>query len=282
MFLAIPPGAWEEADSDFPWASACYEPRVEEPKTEQPKKKPSHEYDNNIPRAGHILLTFPDELLINILELAVIPPPEIGFDGKPQWPHSTQYDGAWMGNVALTCRRFGHLMVPFIYRKKQALYNMRLIPPEPRLKLLLRSFRESPSLGLYCRELYLNVSDHKEENEPDDDYGLAEELPTFMPNIRHMFIHGGFNKVRAEQTLRFLRVCVQHMHQLRHLSWAQRGKDSVSVAEFLQIYQGQASALEELSVIGFSASVSRYEDLKVGRIDEPAQFLMSPLTSQNQ
>lgn len=285
MFLAIPPGAWEEADSDCPWASAGYfddEPHAEEPEAEQPKKKLSQEYDNNIPRAGHILLTFPDELLNDILELAVIPPPEIGFDGRPLWPYRTEYDGAWMRNVALTCRRFSRIMVPFIYRKKQALYNMRLIPPEPRLELLLRTFRENPSLGLYCRELYLNVPDRKLENESDNDCGLAQELPTFMPNIRHMFVRGGLNKVRMEQTLKFLRACVQQMHQLGHLSLAQLGNNNFSVAEFLQVFQGQASALEELSVIGFSASESRYEDLKVGRIDGPAQFLISPLTSQNE
>jgi len=285
MFLAIPPGAWEEADADCAWPSAGDfddEPHTEEPKTEESKKEPSQEYDNNIPRAGHILLTFPDELLNNILELAVIPPPEIGFDGRPHWPYRTEYDGVWMRNVALTCRRFSQIMVPFIYRKKQALYNMRLIPPEPRLELLLRTFRENPSLGLYCRELYLNVPDRKLENESDDDCGPAEEIPAFMPNVRHMFVRGGFNKFRAKQTCKFLRACVQHMHQLEHLILAHLGKDSFSVAELLQVFQGQASALKELSVIGFVAAESPYEDLKVGRIDGLAQFQISPLTSQNE
>lgn len=264
MFLAIPPGAWEEADADCAWSSAGDfddEPCTEEPKTEEPKKEPSKEYDNTLPRAGHILLSFPGELLCNILELAVIPPPEIGFDGKPCWAHRTEYDGVLMRNVALTCRRFSQIMVPSIYRKKQALYNMRLIPPEPRLELLLRTFRENPTLGLYCRELYLNVPDHKLENEPDDDCRIAEELPTFMPNVRHMFVRGGFNNFRAKQTRKFLRACVQHMHQLEHLSLAQLGKDSFSVAELLQVFQGQASALKELLVIGFVASESPYEDL---------------------
>jgi hypothetical protein len=276
MFLAIPgPEAWEEADASWAWSSAgssTDEPQTEAPKTEnlkteEPKMKLSREYNDDTPRAGHILLTFPDELLSNILEFAVIPPPEIGWDGKPQWPYRTQYDGVLMRNVALTCRRFSQIMVPFIYRRKQALYNMRLIPPEPRLELLLRTFRENPSLGLYCRELYTNVREQKSEDEPDEDCELAEQLPAFVPNVKHMFVRGGFTKDRAKQTWKFMRACAQHMHQLEHLNIAQLVKGSFSVAEFIQVFQGRASALEYLTVIGFSASESRCEDLEVGHID---------------
>lgn len=290
MFLAIPgPEAWEEADANWAWPSAgssadepqTEEPKTENPKTEEPKMELSQEYNDDTPRAGHILLTFPDELLSNILELSVIPPPEVGWDGEPRWPYRTQYDGVLMRNVALTCRRFSQIMVPFIYRRKQALYNMRLIPPEPRLELLLRTFRENPSLGLYCRELYTNVREQKSEDEPDEDCGPAEQLPAFVPNVKHMFVRGGFNKDRAKQTWKFMRACAQHMHQLEHLNIAQLGKDSFSVAEFVQVFQGQASALEYLGVIGFSASESHYEDLEVGRIDGLALCLRSLLTSKN-
>lgn len=283
MFLAIPgPEAWEEADADCAWTSAgssvdepqAEEPKTENPKTEESKMKISQEYNYDSPRAGHILLTFPDELLSNVLELAVIPPPEIGWDGEPCWPYRTQYDGVLMRNVALACRRFSQIMVPFIYRRKQALYNMRLIPPEPRLELLLRTFRENPSLGLYCRELYTNVREQKFEDEPDEDCGPAEQLPAFVPNVKHMFVLGGFNKDRAKQTWRFMRACARHMHQLEHLSIAQLGKDSFSVAEFIQVFQGQASALEYLGIIGFSASESRYIDLQVSRIDGLALCLL--------
>jgi hypothetical protein len=232
---------------------------VDDPASELDKiSLPGH--DGN-PSRARCILTLPDELLNKILEYSVLPEPTNGWGGRTIQPG---YDPAMIMTVALTCRRFSQILVPFFYRETFSDYNMRLIPMDPRLKLILRTLKANPSLGLHCRVLNSNISEKKNHNEPDKGCRLAQQLPALVPNIKKLYLRGCFGKARNKLAWKFLAACVRHMHQLEDVNLQRHAHEGLEVAGFLPVFQD--SSLKRLQVGGFVRSSSRIEDLKVSRI----------------
>lgn len=224
-------------------------------------KQPSSSRDGDTSRA-RCILTFPDELLSKILDYSVV------FQPMNSWSESplrSGYDPVKIMTVALTCRRFSQILVPFYYRETFSDYVLKLVPPDPRLELLLRTLQANPSLGVHCRVLNSFLPDKGNHEEPDEEYELAEELPALVPNIKRVYLRGCFSKARNKRAWTFLTACVRHMHQLEDVVIQRQARDGLEVADFLAAFQG--SSLKELRVGGFAKSGSHLGDLKVGRID---------------
>jgi hypothetical protein len=244
---------------------------IEMPELEQLTIDESAGEFNKQPSAGHdgdtsrvrCILTLPDELLSKILDYSVLFQP---MDSWSQSPLRSGYDPAIIMTVALTCRRFSQILVPFYYRVIFSDYVMKLIPPNPRLELLLRTLHANPSLGLHCRVLNSFIPDTRNHEEPDGGCELAEQLPALVPNIKRVHLRGCFGKARNKQAWTFLTACVRHMHQLDDVALQRQAREGLEVADFLAAFQD--SSLKILRVGGgFAKSSSPPEDMKVGRID---------------
>jgi hypothetical protein len=216
------------------------------------------------------ILTLPDELLNNILEHAITLRPTNSWGGGTL---RSGYDPSLIMTVALTCRRFSQIIVPFYYRQTLSDYNMRLVPPDSRFELLVRTLQANPVLGLHCRRLNSNIPDNGNMEGAGQGWELAEQFPAFVPSIKKLYIRGGFGKDGNKPAWTFLRACVRHMRQLEDVNLQRIAIEGLEVADFLEVFQ--ASSLKRLRVGGFARSNCQFENLKVGRDDGLAQLVSS-------
>lgn len=215
-----------------------------------------HDGDNSWPA---LILALPHELLAKILELAIIP----NNIHELSWRHQgSNYDPAVTLAVAYTCRRFSQVMVPFIYRSIDFSSPQRIVPTNRRLRLLARTIQSNPSLGLHCREFKMHIPDIGRRSSQED-FEFVEQILPFLPNVRSLFVHGGFGPEKNQQTWKLLRACVQHMRRLEMLDLNREEIKGLEVADVIREFQ--IPSLKGLSVHGFarSDSVSCLGDFKV-------------------
>lgn len=110
-----------------------------------------------------------------------------------------------------------------------------------------------------------NILDRINHGELDEGYGLAEQLPALVPNIKRLYLRGCFSNANDKEGWTFLAACVRHMHQLEDVNLQRHARDGLEMADFLTVFRN--SSLKWLQVGGFVKSTSQIEDLKVGRID---------------
>lgn len=206
------------------------------------------------------LLALPYELLANILELAIIP----NNIHKLSWRiRELGHDPAATLAIAYTCRLFSQIVVPFNYRSinfcKGA--SKGLFPIGPRLRLLARTFQCNPSLGLHCREFKMNIPAYQYSSQEDFDFVEQQILP-FLPNVKSLLVHGGFDTEEKQQTWKLVQVCIQHMRRLDILE-LDREAGGLVVADVIR--EVQIPWLKELRVGGVarSDSVCYLGDFKV-------------------
>lgn len=216
-----------------------------------------HDGDNSCPAS---ILALPHELLANILELAIIP----NNIHELSWRHQESiYDPAATLSVAYTCRRFSQVVVPFSYRSIKFTYPLTkgIVPTSLRLRLLARTFQSNPSLGLHCREFKMHIPDNRPSSQ--EDFEFVEQILPFLPNVKSLFVHGGFGTKKKQQTWKLLRACAQHMRRLETMDLHREAIGGLEVADVIR--EVQIPSLKGLCVSGFarSDSVSCLGDFKV-------------------
>jgi hypothetical protein len=214
-----------------------------------------HDGDNSWPA---LILALPHELLAEILELAIIP----NNIHELSWRHQElTYDPAVTLPVAYTCRRFSQVVVPFNYRSIKFSSPQGIVPTSLRLRLLARTFQSNPSLGLHCREFKMHIPDNKLSSQ--EDFEFVEQILPFLPNVKSLYVHGGFGTKKNQQTWKLLRACVQHMRRLEMMELHREAIEGLEVADVIR--EVQIPSLKGLCVGGFarSDSVSCLGDFKV-------------------
>ncbi|KAF3396635.1 hypothetical protein DPV78_008000 [Talaromyces pinophilus] len=198
-----------------------------------------------------LILALPHELLAEILELAVIP----NNIHELSWRHQeSTYDPAVTLPVAYTCRRFSQVVVPFNYRSINFGYPQGIVPTNLRLRLLARTFQSNPSLGLHCREFKMHIPDITGNRvSSQEDFEFVEQILPFLPNVKSLYVHGGFGTEKNQQTWKLLRACVQHMRRLEMMELHREG-EGLKVADVIR--EVQTPSLKGLCVGGFARSNS--------------------------
>lgn len=213
-------------------------------------KAPNKEYMRDHDDDNSLILALPNELLAKILELAIIP----NHIDEWSWRHRELiYDPAVTLAIAYTCRRFSQVVVPFNYRSINFIYPQGIVPTSLRLRLLVRTFQSNPSLGLHCREFKMHIPDIGRRSSQED-FDFVEQILPFLPNVKSLYVHGGFGPEKNQQTWKLLRACIQHMRRLEILFLNREEIQGLEVADVIR--QVQIPSLKELYVGGFARSNS--------------------------
>ncbi|KAF2264380.1 hypothetical protein CC78DRAFT_234053 [Lojkania enalia] len=194
------------------------------------------------------ILRLPEELQLAIIELATVDP-------RPFSTTCNDYellDSGTAKSLTLTCRHFKHISVPYIYHTIN-LGSYPVAPPSPTLKALLRTLREMPFLGEFCRVLLVHIPDAGVRPPPqaDGDFDLAHELLTYLPEVGCFHLWGGFSKPNDHRTWTLIRHVLHSSLRLEHL-FLRKFAEDISLNDI--ITDVRSTSLKTLSIKGVSAS----------------------------
>ena len=133
------------------------------------------------------ILKLPNELLDRILTLASEP--------KHRWyrPCLPMQDGA--RTLILVCQRFYDISLPLLYRSIYSAHGTEFVPPSKAVRALHGNLRDKPFLRPFCWTLTVHVPDIGfGNNGSPQDWEIANEIITWLTNVRQFTIHGGFHK----------------------------------------------------------------------------------------
>jgi hypothetical protein len=90
-----------------------------------------------------------------------------------------------------------------------------------------------------------------------DDYTLANELLSWLPNVRHFTIQGGFDGGNSHLTWEMLRIAFEHMPFIKDVTFYREGFHGLLVDDIIN--NVNLPHLEILSIYGASRFLVSYE-----------------------
>lgn len=211
---------------------------------------------------AHILY-LPDELLVDILKLAIPPPKQTNWH-TPDSP----YEHKTILPIIYTCRRFSRLAKPLLYYSLDFRHRFDCIPLPNALKSLQRTLQTYPQLGHFCQRLRLRVESHDLSSEIrtinggkeyEEEFSCLKQLCSALPNVKFLEICGGFN-YWSHQTGDFLQTCAENMPTLEHASFYQNyGRPYAAII----VKYFRSPSLKKLQIIGRHAFRYGIETIKV-------------------
>jgi hypothetical protein len=202
--------------------------------------------DGPEPPAEPYILGLPDELLNNIFSLAM---------GRCGGYGSIYYScGA---SIASTCKQFQGMAQRLLYRSILFQNCCGLVPACRPARRFHATLKSNPLLGTFCRtlDIYVSTSEWmsstgKVRETVADDYNLANELLSWLPNVRHFTIHGGFNRGNSNLTWEMLRIAFEHMPFIKDITILTQGLHGLLVDDIVN--NVNLPHLETLSIHGAS------------------------------
>lgn len=190
------------------------------------------------------ILRLPDELLVKILELAVL-------RTQPQYSsYERLYSITSIPSLAFTSKRFNRLVLPFLYHTIYFGWPAQIVPPTLEVRTLRRTLQRNPSLGQHCRDFLIHIPSYRFEIRAEDS-ALVEELTMYLTNLRCLHVDGGFASNRSEFTWGLIRGCVKYMDRLEEIH-LNRGA-SVGLEARTIMRELQSTSLKKLKIHGISA-----------------------------
>ena len=221
---------------------------------------------NDRPGQTFYILGLPDELLVKILEFAALR------TQQSSSYYDLEFDQLYSINsiapLALTCKRFNRLVLPFLYHSIRFVSPKRIAPATRALRILLRTLQSNPSLGQLCQCLRMHIPDIGFESIPED-FAAAEELTRYLVNLRHLYIHGGFSYRNRESTWNIIRSCVKHMGRLEELSLGREDLIGIEIPTLMR--ELQIPSLRKLQIHG--ASMADHDSAMKEHQVPPPSFL---------
>jgi hypothetical protein len=159
--------------------------------------------DGPEPPAEPYILRLPDELLTNIFSLAM---------GPCRWYGSSYYSCGT--SIISTCKRFQGVAQRLLYRTILFWNCCGLVPACRPARRFHTALKSNPLLGTYCTRLDIYVSTRdfrKVDKTVADDYNLASELLSWLPNVRHFTMRGVFDGGNSHRAWEMLRIAFEHM-----------------------------------------------------------------------
>jgi hypothetical protein len=160
-----------------------------------------------VPSGEDFLLKIPDELLSEIIAFAITPP-------HYEWPRN--YYGRALA-LTKVCQRLNRLVQPHLYHSIHFENSCSFVPPCLPTRRFYRTLKADPSLGRFCKELKIYVSDIPGVKSIHD-YDLANELLCWLPNVTSFDLQGGFNGANGPALWAMVQRAVKHMPLIRHVS----------------------------------------------------------------
>ncbi|KAJ5623139.1 hypothetical protein N7490_011744 [Penicillium lividum] len=200
------------------------------------------------------ILRLPDEVLRQILELAITET-----DG---WHKESPYSKALIPAVAYTCHRFSRIVISFNYHTLRMEFPRRMIYPVCSTRKLVQSLQANPSLGRFCQNLSLSISDICPRRCKTDSECLQEILPE-LKNVKYITVHGGFEPGSKSHTWDIIQRCSQHMPRLEQVLLSREAFTGPGYADILQNLQ--IPMLQELHIHGSSESNNGSLDVEVAK-----------------
>lgn len=195
------------------------------------------------PQRPSLILALPDEILTNILGFASVGPNPSIFKRREE----IIYLNGAIRHLVLTCRRFYRLATPFNYHTVRFDYPHSVVPSDRPVKALHRTLQENPTLGQHSHEFLFHLSDIGDYTA--DDFKYIREIALSLPNVRVLYIHGGFTHgVDGCLTWDIVRDCVRTMHSLRSVSLNREGFDGITVPRIMEVLQ--SPSLRSISISG--------------------------------
>lgn len=188
--------------------------------------------------ANGSFMLLPDELLLDIFEMATPGSIQNGY-------LSHTYHYVHFLDIAKTCRRFYRIVLPLMYHRFSLSVGHHIITrcvrmPLEALRLLGRSLRENPSLGSYCKKIWLRLEHPRiPEGEPWDDIHLTDlavdpdvleeiqltkDLAGLLTGVEDLTITGGFHHYQHVGVWDIVATAAARMPELHELSlchWSQ-------------------------------------------------------------
>ncbi|KAJ5918207.1 hypothetical protein N7454_010582 [Penicillium verhagenii] len=192
-------------------------------------------------RRPSFILRLPDEILRQILELAVTE--------TDAWHKESPYNKALIPALAYTCHRFSRITISFNYHTLHMAFPRRMIYPVCSTRKLVQSLQANPSLGRFCQNLSLYISDVCPRRCKTDSECLDAIIPE-LKNVKYLTVHGGFEPGSKSHTWDIIQRCSRYMPRLEQVLLAREAFTGPGFADVLQNLQ--IPMLQELYIHGSS------------------------------
>jgi hypothetical protein len=164
-------------------------------------------------RGPAFIFNLPEEILLRVFEFATNQP-NSWHDGCYDYPYLFNYAG--IKALSYVCRSFHRIASPLLYHTINFSFGNQFVPPSKRVQQLHRRLETNPSLRRHCRALALTVADITSKPKTKDDFDIANDLASWLSEVRDLSIHGGFQ--RGQDMWDLIRNVVEHMLMLENLA----------------------------------------------------------------
>jgi hypothetical protein len=191
---------------------------------------------NSFPSKSPIA-NLPDELLDEICRVAVA-----GDLGRPGYLTCALA-------FSRVCKSFHRIAQPLLFKNIDVVHRHSFVPDCIATRRLYRAIKANPALGTLCRSLSVHISGSGKPK--PDDYILAGEILSWLPNLTSFSLHGGFGH---PQTWPLVKEALQHMPCIASLEFSRDYWDLhlAPVCDIIQTMQ-----LQSLTLYGISPAADR-------------------------
>ena len=219
------------------------------------------------PSADRGIFLLPDELLQQILSLAITP------DDRYVAPRGPKPSTA----AAAVCRRFNTIVTPLIY--SDIGINMVILwysnqAPMKGMQKLHRTLTETPSLRKYTRKLAPNTFYPGRDYDNESALPMLVDIATFLTDTRSMSL--SFPSVSPQDDSEVFYAAVSHMPNLQKLEiggWVEHNPQAASLGISLGLVCESLSSLSHLRELTISTAypeMTKESSLEVSRPSSPA------------
>jgi hypothetical protein len=209
------------------------------------KQTHGHGVKTWIPSGEAIIFRLPDELISEIHKFTL-----------PAWYGWNYNGGDYYGQaLALTrvCKRFNRIAQSLLYRSLLVENACGLVPPCVRAERLYRTMKADPSLGRFCKQLKVYISDVSDDQSTSD-YAIANQLFCWLPNVTSFDLQGGFNRGNGSALWALIQRAAKHMPFIKQVRLC---REDIAGLLLLPIIENlNLPRLENLELHGISGVVT--------------------------
>jgi len=186
-------------------------------------EKSSGGFIETVPTRESWILGLPDELLDGIFAIAVVP-------SDNTWPRK-HYACALA--ISAVSKRFHRIIKSFLYHTARFPNSCGIVPPcRPAIRFH-RTMKDNTSLRPLCKALDVYVSDIPGPKSMCD-YDLANDLLSWLPNVKSFALQGGFGSGKARHTWALIQRAVEHMPLIENFTLHREDLSGLIVPPIIQ------------------------------------------------